>query len=400
MSITDSYDMSPLGFLTSKSVELPELYGELSSFTKENLPKSSQEFYTNINLFLEDFNISFDNFTLENYKELYTISTMLSQKFLYSLREKNSQEYLHPKLEQFLIRSSNEICICPILTHTSLDVYNWTYKGDLTEDIKTKNPNYIYENIDSKYKFFEGTKGEYEKGFTIPMVIIEAYGADILNELSQLLDLEEISFEVIDNFFDLFLKRLDYIKQSLTLVSKYSQPYFFYNKLRPYLKGYSELYFKSLNEKLTYRGGSAAQSAIIQVFDIILGNSYYISKENSNFNNNKNHNDFILEMREYMPLKHKQFLLMLENSNLLKNESEKLKEIVNENEKLKNKFGDIVKSIESFRRLHFKIVHNFILKQIKSDNGQKAVGTGGTTLEEFLNYIILKTKNVLLSVSK
>lgn len=49
--------------------------------------------------------------------------------------------------------------------------------------------------------------------------------------------------------------------------------------------------------------------------------------------------------------------------------------------------------------MHFKIVNNFILKQINESSGvskPKAIGTGGTALEEFLSYIINKTRTCLL----
>ena len=161
--------------------------------------------------FLRNLELNLDNYTLNNFKELYTITSMLTQKYLYILRDLKQELTLPYKLEFLLLESSKKIGICPILTHTSLDVYNWVYEGDFQHDLKTETVDTIYSKIDSKYKFFKGEKGLYEKGFTIPMVIIEAYGGVILNQLDKLLTSEEIRQEDLLEFFDIFLEKLHYL---------------------------------------------------------------------------------------------------------------------------------------------------------------------------------------------
>ena len=76
-------DLSELGFLTSESVELPEEDRYLSEFTREYLLEENNEiFIENLDDFLRNLDLDMTNYSLNNFKELYTISSMLTQKYL------------------------------------------------------------------------------------------------------------------------------------------------------------------------------------------------------------------------------------------------------------------------------------------------------------------------------
>jgi indoleamine 2,3-dioxygenase len=116
-------------------------------------------------------------------------------------------------------------------------------------------------------------------------------------------------------------------------------------------------------------GGSAAQSSLIQYVDAAIG----IKNEEPRFAN------FLLEMRRFMPVKHRAFLAYIENS--------ALPNVLVNNEYLE--YIDIIKNkLRAFRTEHLKVYHRYVASQQKKTT-LGDMGTGGTDAVQFLN----QTKN-------
>lgn len=93
-------------------------------------------------------------------------------------------------------------------------------------------------------------------------------------------------------------------------------PQYFYTRIRPFLAGSKNMVEAGMHPdgliyddgrtqtRQAYGGGSNAQSSLIQFFDLALG----IEHHATGTNDRKSSNNFILDMRRYMPGPHRRFL--------------------------------------------------------------------------------------------
>lgn len=174
-------------------------------------------------------------------------------------------------------------------------------------------------------------------------------------------------------------------------------PNVFYNILRKYLNGWGSkecgLIFENNenkennqnNQKVKYHGGSAAQSSLIQLFDIIFGIKHK-SKITS----------YLQEMRDYMPAEHREFLTKIESDMEINSLN---KYVIDSNdEDLTNIYNKCIEMMEIFRSKHMGLVHTYILKMAPEDN--KVEGTGGTQLISFLKTSKKETTDTKVPINK
>jgi len=141
---------------------------------------------------------------------------------------------------------------------------------------------------------------------------------------------------------------------------------------------------------LKYKGGSAAQSTLIQVYDALLG-----------IEHTGHAKEYLNEMCNYMPKDHLIFLnYVRKNVNI--------KEIIklNGDYDLSRKYDECVNQLASFRHAHLGLVHAYIMKFIKepnvnvhendndNENAHGAKGSGGTNPIEFCKHVIKDMKIV------
>ena len=86
---------------------------------------------------------------------------------------------------------------------------------------------------------------------------------------------------------------------SLNKMVEQLDPEFFYHKIRPFLSSFIDIEFQGVehNPVRSYAGGSAAQSSLIQAFDILMGITHPHGS-----------GKYLLAMRDHMPPAHKAFL--------------------------------------------------------------------------------------------
>jgi indoleamine 2,3-dioxygenase len=161
-------------------------------------------------------------------------------------------------------------------------------------------------------------------------VAIEARGAPALPLMLQAISAARIGDRrVVTQCLQGFAEILDEVGIILQQINENCDPYVFYHRIRPFLAGSSNmgdaglpngLLYDDGSEKQDYRqygGGSNAQSSLIQFFDIVLGIEHrptgvtYSCDQHLNDGNAiapKPRNNFIQEMRQYMPGPHRRFL--------------------------------------------------------------------------------------------
>jgi indoleamine 2,3-dioxygenase len=165
------------------------------------------------------------------------------------------------------------------------------------------------------------------------------------------------------------------------------KPEVFWTNVRIYLSGYTKdnglpngLGVTGTNLKFNFVGGSAAQSTLIQTFDIFLGVEH----------KSEHGRKFLLDQRTYMPQKHQNFLSDLASIY----EKKTLKLIVTEyNDKVVlNHYNMAVDALMEFRSSHYKLVHNYVIKFIKNpdfntNNIYEEKGSGGLPTEQLKEFI-------------
>jgi indoleamine 2,3-dioxygenase len=91
--------------------------------------------------------------------------------------------------------------------------------------------------------------------------------------------------------------------------------------------------------------------------------------------------EFLIEMRDYMPPKHRAFIEEVEKRSTLRDFVKIHMERV---PKLGDLYNDCVSLIEKFRTQHLEFAARYIHKQAPKFNNNTNVGTGGTPFMQYL----------------
>lgn len=315
--------------------------------------------------------------------ELYTILTMFVSKYIRYIDSDKSDTnniYVIPKeISIPLLEICDILGVKPIITHAAVDLYNFKFIDEtlLGED------KYKINNLQSLYTF---TGSKDEERFYLTMVSVELLGAEIMDKYNELIEycnnINKFTIEYNKRIgvFLLFLnnKLHTMLHELYKLNTKTCNPDMFFNIIRPYLQGNTIYYINKGGDEVEYNliGGSAAQSSIIQFIDIICG-----IKLNCKY---------LKDIRNYMPLKDKQFLELVEKKDTIKkliNRGDIFKCPFARNNKLY--YNNIIDTIISFRKYHFNLTKLYIKRFIVDKN---VIGTGGTEFEQLLSNIITATK--------
>jgi indoleamine 2,3-dioxygenase len=177
-----------------------------------------------------------------------------------------------------------------------------------------------------------------------------------------------------------FAERLDELGTLLTRMYENCDPHVFYHRIRPMLAGSKNMAEAGLpngimfdtgsgfDEYVQFSGGSNAQSSIIQFFDIILGVEHRPtgirggSASNSSASDSESgaaeaRNNFLHEMRRYMPGGHRKFLAHVERI-------ANIRQFVNEyadNAALRTAYDASLAMLRHFRDVHIQMVSRYII---------------------------------------
>lgn len=184
---------------------------------------------------------------------------------------------------------------------------------------------------------------------------------------------------------------LEEICNTLDRMPEHCDPYIYYHRVRPYIHGWKNhplfpkgLIYKGVqeyNEKpQQFRGETGAQSSIIPTLDGVLG----IKHTQSELYN------YLQEMREYMPPKHREFVSFVENTS-------QLRPFVQAHPEFREIYNACVSLVNRFRQTHLGFAAAYIQKQHQdSANNPSAVGTGGTPFMSYLKKHKDETESFLL----
>ncbi|KAK2739975.1 hypothetical protein FQN57_006294 [Myotisia sp. PD_48] len=311
-----------------------------------------------------------------------------------------------------LLKISSHLDLPPVATYAGVCL--WNYKPIFPDE-----PAGTLENIATLHTF---TGSFDEQWFYLVSVAIEARGAGTIPLMLRAITAarENDSRELV-SCLTKFAEIVDDINLILQQMYKHCDPHVFYHRIRPYLsgsKGTAELPKGILFDDGTgnteykhYRGGSNAQSSLIQFLDIVLGVEHRPTGETRPSNTTsssssgdeagearKRWHNFLMEMRTYMPGPHRRFL---EHVASVSNIQEYVSAHQSDPE-LMMAFNAAVAMVKAVRTTHITMVSRYIVVKSRETNRslnpntpstpapraststKKLRGTGGTALIPFL----------------
>ena len=384
MSIYKKYDLSLNGFLPEfqlKALPTPfQCWEQVAKNIPELIKNKKGSLRNNVH---ELPLLNWEELQPEFHKRAYSVLAIIASSYVWCEGFNNIPKILPKNVAIPLWHICKELGINPIATHASLDLFNWRLI-DPSKGI-------VLDNLRSVYTM----TGQFdEEWFYLIPVAVEKVGADILNNIIKILEwtattnTNTIDANVCHTNNENILKSLKKIKQDLLEMKKIlarmtekCRPDFFYNTMRPYLAGWNNehlsdglIYEGISDEPQKFVGGSVTQSSLFQTIDAFCG----ITQNDEYFD----------KVKAYMPKKHREFIYHVKRTS-------NIKTFVQKHPKLKAAFESIVEELIKFRKVHYGLVHKYILAFIKKNNYLDDKGTGGTPLKSFLKCAIDSSKKVI-----
>lgn len=379
MPFEEVYDISEYGFLPSNPIKSPPLKWKFLQPIIDDFDLTGQKFRS-----LVDSNISRSTdsnikvLDLPNIKFIYSFYSIMIHKYIWCCGIEDRTTVLPYKLFEPWDLSAKILGLPTVLTHASVDLYNWSLKD----------PSQPFE-LDNLQTNFKMTNLKSEEWFYLIMVAIEGLSGRSIKKMfyaSSLTD-EELFQLLIDVEIDL--------KTATSIIKRiyeFCDPAEFFNILRIYLTGSDKLdMFKDglqvqgTDRIVKFKGGSAAQSSLIQMFDIFLG----IEHEQEHVIS------FMQEMRDiYMPSKHRNLLNDFERKHY--DLASYVRDV--DCQDLTNQYNKCVRQLKAFRSSHVNVVHRYIIDFIpkSTTNIHQNKGTGGTDLNGFVRDVVSNTEDSLI----
>lgn len=273
----------------------------------------------------------------------------------------------------------------PVLSYASYALYNW-------RRIKPALPIEL-GNIVLLHNFLGGIDEEW---FILVHVDIEAKAAKALKVLipmQQAVYYDQLS-QVLVNL-EMVANSLSSMCQTLDRMPENCDPYIYYNRVRPYIHGWKDnpalpegLLYEGVEEyhqqRQKFKGETGAQSSIIPSLDAALG----IEHEESPL---KNH---LIEMQEYMPPLHRQFINALQKGPSIR---DYVLKHFREHPSLREIYNECIRLLHRFRSTHLKYAALYIQKQSQTSPGNPThIGTGGTPYIPYLRGHFHDTEKYLI----
>lgn len=416
----EDYGISPItGFLPEDQpqVLLPEVYapwlfiaGNLSTLIKTNQLRAKVDSMPVID--------AGKLHSVAEQRRAYSILAFLAHAYVWSPPATNDR--LPQQIAEPLLELSSKLGVPPLATYAGLVLWNYKLK-DLSLDMSPEEA-FKLSNI-SALTTYTGEIGE--TWFYCVSVFLEKSGGPSLSNGMNIIKSAHAN-DSKGMIASLNLLAKDIVNMTDIMMSLYENldANFFYNTLRPFLAGWKGMeknglpdgvYYGDEQTARKYAGGSNGQSSLIQALDIILNVQHHATgtrippspMASTNASNSSSStssassetsgtpgtpgsgrgNAFLMDMRNYMPKEHREFLEMLEEFSITR------KYVVEhaEDSELTLAYDNCIKQLRDFRSKHIQVVMRYISLQSRKQNSgvglamsKGDVGTGGTELMPFL----------------
>lgn len=258
----------------------------------------------------------------------------------------------------------------PVLSYASYALHNWR-RIDHTRDVELG-------NIALLQNFWGGADEEW---FILIHIDIERKAGPLLAGLATAhRAARDHDVPAITRALHVVSAAQELMYHSLCRMGEWCDPYIYYHRVRPYIHGWknnpalpSGLVYAGVDEYAgrgqLFRGETGAQSSIVPAVDAVLGVKHAPGTLN----------DYLLEMRTYMPPRHRGFVEFLETGPTARDL------LPSGGRELADAYNRCVELQEAFRAKHYEYAASYIHKQGHSGAANPtSVGTGGTPFMPYL----------------
>lgn len=348
---------------------------------------------------------------LENVPQIrraYQVLGFLAHAYVWGTNEPSSR--LPQQVAAPLVAVSENLGLPPLATYAGLCL--WNYKEIFPSGPEAKSQEMDLNNITTINTF---TGAMDESWFYLVSVFFEYRGGRIVHFGKQAMEYAETGDlpKLVAALQNLALA-IDHLGSVLMQMEEMCDPHVFYFRIRPYLAGWKNMADVGLNKDgvlygnetspRSYAGGSNAQSSLIQFLDSLLKIHHHSTgerpapHEQKPAGPKKEANPYLMEMRDYMPRKHREFLALVDATS-------KIRDVVVANPangELSLSYDACLAMTKLFRDKHIQIVTRYVVLQAKKAtklgsqltlrsglakkklNDGEEKGTGGTSLLPFL----------------
>ncbi|NRB39464.1 MAG: hypothetical protein HRU20_13505 [Pseudomonadales bacterium] len=261
----------------------------------------------------------------------------------------------------------------PVLSYASYALHNWRRLDD-------KKP-IALGNIVLLQNFLAGLDEEW---FVLVHIDIEAKAIPVIKAIPQALKAVKAGDSCgLEKQLKTIVSGQKLMLDSLKKMPLHCDPYIYFNRIRPYIFGWKDnpalasgLIYRGVcdykQQGQNFRGETGAQSTIIPSLDVFLGIKHGADRLQS----------YLLEMRDYMPVEHRTFIIEIEQGPDLR---AFVKKQSSANPGLCQAYNDCIEMLDLFRRQHLEYATSYIASQhATSPANSTSVGTGGTPFMPYL----------------
>lgn len=266
----------------------------------------------------------------------------------------------------------------PILSYATHQLHNWGRidpQGSMEPD-----------NLARLQDFFGGMDDDW---FVMVHVAIEAAAGPGLSAMTRAQDaVAAHDGDRIAHELGAVVDSIESMRVTLARMPERCDPYIYFHRVRRFLFGWKNnpafpqgLYYEGVDayrgQPQQFSGETGAQSAIIPFFTTALG----IGHQDDPLN------DFMLELRAYVPPRHRAFIEEVGTRIDLRQAV-----IAQGNPKVSAAYNACIRELHDFHQLHLQYAARYVHKQGRSsDVGDNETGTGGTP---FMTYLKLHLDNI------
>ncbi|CCU76343.1 unnamed protein product [Blumeria hordei] len=318
------------------------------------------------------------------WQRAYSILSIMAHSYIWG--GERPAERLARSISIPLLQVSAHLDIPPVATYAAVCLWNFKV---LFEDEDIDN----VENLATLCTFTGSTD---ESWFYLVSVAIEARAGPTIPTMLKAIEAARVNdSETVTSCLQTFAEAISDIGRLLERMHERCDPHVFYHRIRPFLTGSKNAADAGLPNGVYYEdetgsgrfhqysGGSNAQSSIIQFFDLVLGIEHFPTGESKHGPAPmtvppRPSQNFIHDMRNYMPAPHRKFL----------NDVSKVANIHNyvhsnqHNDELTLAYDACLKMLSDLRTTHLKIVSRYIIiksHEAKAAQSQKLLGLGSNS---------------------
>lgn len=308
-----------------------------------------------------------------------------------------------------LVATADRLGLPPLATYAGLCLWNFTEIVPSGSNTITRD-SFNWDNLTTINTF---TGSIDESWFYLVSVFFEFSGAECVRLGVEAMDhAENRRTAKLTATLEKLAQSIDHLGSVLMRMEEMCDPHVFYFRIRPYLAGWKNMADVGLHEdgvfygndvlRKAYAGGSNAQLSLIQFLDALLGVHHHStgSRPAPHQKNDvpaKEENGYLLNMRQYMPREHRQFVEEVE-----KNTQIRLYVLDVKAPEATLAYDACLAMLKLFRDKHIQIVTRYVILQAKQapqlgssstlrsglarskKRAAEEKGTGGTSLLPFL----------------